>query len=228
MTTLAFQVAKGRELHTDDVLYSLKRFANANINTQSWEAFNLGCVGLRAWREASQQTTAGVSRPDIAGFKRTGRYTFTTTLEKPNPQLLAMLARTVLSIVPPEAVLAHGDDFGVQPVGTGPFMLGRANRKGVSRFTQYPRCHGRYHGRYPSTGEPADKAAGLLKAAGRQLPLVDRVEMPLIEEAQPAVLKFLRGELDLHVLDRAGMTRLVDRSVDGQMRLQPEFAARVC
>ena len=82
-----------------------------------------------------------------------------------------------------------------------------------------------YFGSYPGVGAPGDKEKGLLKDAGRKLPLVDKVEMPLIEEAQPAALKFLKGELDWRGLDRANFGKLVVQNGEG-FNLRDEFASK--
>jgi ABC-type transport system substrate-binding protein len=75
-------------------------------------------------------------------------------------------------------------------------------------------------------GEPGDAARGLLKDAGKRLPLVDVLEMPLIEENQPGALKFLHGELDARVLDRANFTKLVKREADGSFRVNDAYAGK--
>ncbi len=116
----------------------------------------------------------------------------------------------------------YGDQFANHPVGTGPYLLKEVDRKGVLRFEKYPR----YHGRYPSTGAPGDAERGLLKDAGRQLPLIDVLLMPLIEEAQPMALQFQRGQLDVQRLDQASFNRMVARNPDGTFRVAGDYAAR--
>lgn len=50
-------------------------------------------------------------------------YTVVLTLRRHDPAFLAKLAMTFAAVVSPAAVLAHGEDFSVNPVGTGPFKL---------------------------------------------------------------------------------------------------------
>jgi ABC-type transport system substrate-binding protein len=66
----------------------------------------------------------------------------------------------------------------------------------------------------------------LLKDAGRKLPLAEVLELPLIEEPQPAALKFLRGELDRRELDRANFSKLVTRAPDGALRPADGYAGK--
>ena len=220
-----FEGGRGRELTTDDVLYSLKRYADANINHKSWFVMEGAVVGLDEFRAETQKSgkSPDHARVEVAGLQKIDRYRFTIRLTHENPLFLYALAISSTAIVPMEAVRAYGDRFDVNPVGTGPFSLpGPAERKGVLRFVKNPK----FYGVYPGGGAPGDRENGLLKAAGQKLPLVDVVEMPLIEEPQPEALRFFNGELDWRALDRANFTRMVVRSNDGTMRLGDEFAAK--
>jgi ABC-type transport system substrate-binding protein len=219
-----FKDGKGREMTADDVLYSLKRYADANLNNKSWFAMEGAVVGLDDYRAATRKAAPGTdnTRLDVAGFKKTGSHSFTIKLTHPNPLFLFALAMSSTAVVPVEAVQKYKEQFGVNPVGTGPFTLKDIERKGVLRLLKNPN----YHGVYPSVGEPGDDKKGLLKDAGKRLPLVDVVEMPLIEEAQPAALKFLKGELDWRGLDRANFTKLVVRNADGSFRVSDEYASK--
>ena len=219
-----FPAGKGRELTVDDVLFSLRRYADARINSKSWFALEGAVAGLDAYRAGTAKAAAGadLSAADIEGLKRIDSQRFSIRLVKPNPLFLYALALSSTATVAPEAVRHHQDRLSVNPVGTGPFMLANAERKGVLRLVKNPN----YHGVYPATGAPGDAERGLLKDAGRRLPLVDVVEMPLIEEAQPAMLRFLNGEFDRQTLDRANFIKMAKRERDGALRLNDDYAAR--
>jgi len=220
-----FAGGKGRELTSDDVLYSLKRYADGNLNNRSWFAMQGAVVGLDDYRAATIKAgpAADLTATDVAGLHRIDATTFTIRLTHPNPLFLHALTIAPTSIVPREAVLFYKDRFQVNPVGTGPFMAIQAlDRKGTIRLVRNPN----YYRTYPSVGEPGDAAKGLLKDAGKKLPLVDVLELPLMEEAQPAVLKFMRGELDWRPMDRASFARMVVRQPDGSLRVADEFAGK--
>ena len=220
-----FPGGKGRELTSDDVLYSLKRYADGNINSKSWFAMQGAVVGLDDYRAATVKAGPGadLTPREVAGLHKVDAYTFTIRLTHPNALFLYALAMAPTSVVPHEAVQFYKDRFALNPVGTGPFMATRQlDRKGVIRLVRNPN----YYRTYPSVGEPGDAAKGLLRDAGKRLPLVDELEMPLIEEQQPAALKFLRGELDWRPMDRANFSKMVRRDADGAFRLAPEFAGR--
>ena len=219
-----FQAGRGRELTSDDVIYTLKRYADANVNHKSWFALEGAVAGLDDFHAATIKAGASpdYAKAEVAGLKKIDRYTLTVRLTHENPLFLYGLALNSTAIVPVEAVQFYGARFDVNPVGTGPFMLeGPAERKGVLRLLKNPN----YFGTYPTVGAPGDAQKGLLKAAGARLPIVDVVEMPLIEEAQPESLKFLKGEIDWRAIDRANFTRMVVRNADGTTRLADEFAA---
>jgi len=219
-----FPGGKGRELVADDVLYSLRRFADANLNSKSWFTMEGAVVGLDAYRAATVKATvnADLSKFEIAGLRKVDSHMLTIRLTRPNPLFLFALATASSSIVPHEAVEMYKARFDVNPVGTGPFTLKDVDRKGVLRLLKNPN----YFGTYPTAGAPGDAEKGLLKDAGKRLPLVDVVEMPLIEEAQPAMLKLLKGELDWQGLDRANFTKMVTHVGDGEFKLKSEFAPK--
>jgi ABC-type transport system substrate-binding protein len=220
-----FPGGKGRELTSDDVIYSLRRYADANINTKSFFALAGAVVGLDAYHAATAKAgpNGDTSTLEIAGLHKIDKYSFTIRLTHENPLFLYSLALAPTAIVPREAVQMYKDRFSVTPVGTGPFMSATPlDRKGTLHLVRNPN----YHGLYPSVGAPGDAEKGLLKDAGRKLPLSDVLDMPLIEESQPAALKFLRGEVDVRNLDRANFTKLVTRAPDGSLKLAPDWAGK--
>ena len=80
----------------------------------------------------------------------------------------------------------------------------------------------KYHRVYPSEGEPGDQENGLLRDAGKKLPLIDEVRMPLIEESQPRMLNSRRGRLDWVGVDKENFTKMAIK--EGQsFRLIPSL-----
>ena len=219
-----FPGGQGRELTSDDVLFSMKRFGDARLNTKSWFAITGAVVGYDAFRAATAAPGAptDTGKLDIAGFHKIDATHFTLRLTHANPLFLTALSYASAGIVPPEAVRRYGDQLANHPVGTGPYVLKQVDRKGVLRFEKYAR----YHGTYPTTGEPGDAEKGLLKDAGKRLPLIDVLLMPLIEEAQPVALQFQRGQIDTQRLDQASFARMVVRNPDGGFRVADAWAGQ--
>jgi ABC-type transport system substrate-binding protein len=220
-----FPGGKGRELTADDVIYTIRRYADANVNTKSFFAMEGAVVGLDAFRAATAKAgpAADTTKLDVAGLKKVDKYTFTIKLTHENALFLFSLAIEPTAVVAPEAVRMYKDKLSVMPVGTGPFMAtAPIERKGTMHLVRNPG----YYRVYPSVGAPGDAENGLLKDAGKKLPLADVLDMPLIEESQPAALKFLRGEVDRRNLDRANFTKMVTRAPDGSLKFVPEYAGK--
>jgi ABC-type transport system substrate-binding protein len=127
----------------------------------------------------------------------------------------------MLAIVPREAVERYGRDFENHPVGSGPFIAKKLERRGTIVLQKNPR----YFGTYPTVGEPGDEKLGLLADAGKRLPLLDEVELPLIEEPQPAMLRFLSGQLDWVAIDRDSFTKMAVKDAKG-FHLQPAYEGK--
>ena len=171
-----FPGGKGRELTADDVLYTIHRYADANVNNRSFFAMEGAVVGLDAYRAATAKAgpAADLSKTDIAGLRKVDKYTFTIKLTHENPLFLYALTIASTAVVPVEAVRFYKDRFSLNPVGTGPFMAtAPIDRKGTMHLLKNPD----YYRVYPSAGMPGDAEKGLLKDAGRKLPLVDVLEI---------------------------------------------------
>ena len=219
-----FAGGKGRELTADDVIYTLKRFADANVNVLSYPLMAGFISGMDRFREETKKLGKGAdySRLDISGVRKLGSHEFSIELTKPNPLALYPFAMSQLSIVPHEAVEKYGEEFERHPVGSGPFVIKDMSRRGEMILVKNPR----YWEKYPVEGEPGDSEAGLLEPAGKPLPLVDEVRMPLIEEAQPRILSFQKGELDMVGIDKDNFANFM-KSDGGKIVLLPEWQNRI-
>ena len=218
----AFADGIGRELDIDDVIYSIKRFADANVNAKSYILWQGVVVGLDEFREASKRFGPGMEygSVDVSGLERVDRYSMKIRFTGRNPLALFPLAASPMSIVAREAVEYYGSDFGSHPVGTGPFVLKHSDRRGTMIFSR----NEDYHGIYPTQTEDEATETALFTDAGRALPLVDELHLPLIEESQPAMLRFRRGELDLHGVDRDNFLKMVERDAEGQFKLKHPYS----
>ena len=218
-----FEGGKGRELTADDVLFTLKRFADVNVNVNSYPVLLKGRIkGLDAFRDKTrQQKNLDYTQEVVEGLKQIDRYSFEIVLTEPDSLALMSFASGGLAIVPPEAVAKYGQKLEHHAVGTGPFMLAKNPRRGEIVLKKNPN----YHGVYPSKGDPEDESKGLLEDAGQSIPLVDEVRMPLIEEAQPRMLKFLKGEIDLIGFDRDNFVKMAYKDDKG-FHLKDDYAQK--
>jgi ABC-type transport system substrate-binding protein len=218
-----FAGGKGRALVADDVIYSIKRFADANVNSLSYTLLQGAFEGMDAFRE--QTKTAGkatdYAKLQISGVTKVDDRHFTIKLTQKNPLALYPLAATQLSIVPHEAVEHYKEQFEHHPAGSGPFFIKEMSRRGTIVLAKNPH----YHQVYPSTGAPGDAENGLLADTGKRLPLVDEVDLPLIEETQPAILKFLSGQIDWVAVDRDNFVKMAFKDASG-FHLKPDYASK--
>jgi ABC-type transport system substrate-binding protein len=217
----AFPDGRGREVTIDDVMFSIKRFADANVNAKSFVLMQGVVQGLDEFREATRQQGRSIDYEahDVTGLQRLDAQRMLVRFTGENPLALYPFAASPMSIVAKEAVAHYGGAFSEHPVGTGPFILRANDRRGTMVLVKNPN----YHGRYPRAGLPEAAPRSLLEDAGKSLPLVDEVHLPLIEESQPAMLRFRRGELDLHTVDRDNFIKMVDRDDRGRFQLKSPY-----
>lgn len=224
-----FPDGKGRELVARDVFYSWKRMADAGNDPKSWWLFEDTVLGFDEYRETQRAAEKFDYEAPVAGFQIVSDHEFTVQLKKPVYRFLWVLAMFQTSIVPREAVEKYGSTFGRNPVGTGPFTLKEsdwhvAKSMVLERNPNYHECY------YPSEHEPKDEALGLHTAAGKRLPIVDRVEISMFVEDQPMWLEFMAGRIGYtQVPSEFTKTafRKLSRAVDGsRLRLEKELKDR--
>lgn len=216
-----FPEGKGREMKADDVIYTFKRFADANANKLSYSLIKGYIEGMDEFREATLKagSKTDYEKMDISGLKKVDDYTITIKYTSDNPLALYPLAFKGMSIVPREAVEKYGKDFNKNPVGTGPFYMKTYSRRGTHVLYK----HKTYHMTYPTEGMPGDKEKGMLADAGKKMPFVDVVELPLIEETQPAMLKFKKGQLYWIAMNKDEFSNIAFKDKGGTFHLKDEW-----
>ena len=214
-----FPGGKGRELVSDDVLYTIKRFSDINVNTQSWFLLSNAIKGLDEFRKKTEkETKINYDSYSIEGLEKINRYSFSLKLKHKSPLILYALAASSLSIVPKEAVEKYGRFFNRNPVGTGAFSLKKYRKKQMMTLVK----NENYFLKYPDKGDEGDKELGLLHDANQQLPLVDEVNIHYIPESQPQMLKFKKGELAWVALDRDNFQQMAYYDKSGNIKLKDE------
>jgi ABC-type transport system substrate-binding protein len=184
-----------RELTAADYVYAIKRFADPANKSPAWSDLEeLNFVGLNALRQQAldKRTPFDYDRA-VPGLRAVDRYTLRLEVVNTRPRLIESLAGgDVLGGVAREVVEFYGDKIAAHPVGTGPFVLASWRRSSLITLDAKPDYRLTYQ------AEPAaDDAAGqalLAKYKGRKLPMIDRVEVSIIEENQPRWLSFLNGQ----------------------------------
>ena len=190
---------KKRELVAQDYVYAFKRFADPANASPVWaEVEGFGITGLIALRdEALKRKKPFDYDREIDDLRALDRYTLRFTLKDPRPRHVEQIAQGDLyGAVAREVVEFYGEQLDAHPVGTGPFKLAQWRRSSFIALDRNPDYRERYYDAEPAADD-AEGQALLAKFKGRRLPMVDRVEISVIEEAQPRWLSFVNGEADL-------------------------------
>jgi len=188
-----------RELVAQDYVYAVKRYYDPRLNAENVYVFeNARVLGLGELRAQARETRTpfDYDRP-VEGIRALDRYTFQVRLAVPGPRFHYQFALPQLTgAVAREVVEAYGDDIAAHPVGTGPFKLAGWRRASRIELVRNPQFREQIFEGEPAPDD-AQAQAIARELAGRRLPLVDRVEISVITEAQPRWLAFLNGALDL-------------------------------
>lgn len=187
---------KKRELTAHDYVFSLKRFFDPATKSPAYSSLREeGFEGLEELRaEALRSRTPFDYDREVPGVRALDRHTLQFRLTQSRPRFLYTL--TGLGAMAREVVQAWGERIMEHPVGTGPFRLGPWRRSSLIVLERNPQFREMFYDAEPN----ADDAEGQAIAArfrGRRLPMLDRVEISIIEENQPRWLSFLNEELDL-------------------------------
>jgi ABC-type transport system substrate-binding protein len=188
---------KRRELVAADYVYQLKRVADPRWKSPTWTTIESArVVGLAELRKQASGGKFDYDR-EIEGIRALDRYTFQIRLEQAGPRFHENLADArPFGAVAREVVEAYPDEIMGKPVGTGPFRLVQWKRSSRIVLERNPTFREEFYDAAP----PADDVRGqalLARLKGRKLPLVDRVELSIIEESQPRWLSFLAGGQDI-------------------------------
>jgi ABC-type transport system substrate-binding protein len=210
---------KGREMTSDDVIYSYKRLADPKVLALGWWLFDDKIVGLNEWRDASSKAEKTDYSQVVEGLKALDRYTIQIKLKQPSHQFLYGLAMGFTSVIPREAVEYYGKEFLNHAVGTGPFRLVEFNGSSKIVYDRNPTYRKEL---YPSEGAPGDKEAGLLEDAGKPIPFVDHVVVDIITETQPAYLNLISGKIDIGGIPKDSFAG----AVTANKELSPELKAK--
>ena len=198
----AFKGADGRpvrrELVAADYLFSFKRLADPAVKSPLWASVeNWRVLGLAALRQRALDAKKPFDyEAPVEGMKLIDRTTFQLVLDEPRPRFLESMAISDLfGAVAREVAQTYGDKIAEHPVGTGPFKLGQWRRSSLIVLERNPGYRDRTWQAEPAPDDAAGQAIAA-KLRGRKLPLLDRVEISIIEESQPRWLSFLNGQHD--------------------------------
>jgi ABC-type transport system substrate-binding protein len=190
---------KQRELTAADYVYSWKRVLDPKVRSPSLQVFYDLFEGSDAAVAKAKETGKFDYDAPMEGLLALDRYTIRLKLKRPSYDLLSNLTITTAAAVAREVIDAYGDasTWAQQnPVGTGPYRLKEWRRGQRIVLEANP---GFRDVTFPDSSDPADREI-VAKMKGRKLPRIGRVEIAIIEESQPRLLAFEKGDLDYVVI----------------------------
>ena len=190
---------KRRELVAEDYVYSFKRFADPANKSPDWSGIETeNYLGLNELRQRALDEKKPFDYDhQIEGVRALDRYTIRFAVRDPRPRFLENLAASDLfGAIAREVIEFYGDQAEAHPVGTGPFRLVQWRRSSLLVFERNPEFREMLYDAEP-TADDLEGQAILKRLKGRRLPMVDRVEISIVEEEQPRWLAFVNDEADV-------------------------------
>jgi ABC-type transport system substrate-binding protein len=140
----------------------------------------------------------------VAEIRALDKFTLRIRLKAADPNFLYYLAMPATGVVAREVMEAYGAQAGNHPVGTGPFKIGTWKHSDQIILL-------------------ANRDFRPTEFDGKRLPILDRIDIKIVEEYQSRVLGFLNGEFDFLEQLPESMKEMV---LTPEAKLKPELAAK--
>ena len=191
-----------RELTAADYVFSFKRFYDPRWKSPMLFLFeNSKMLGLTEVRQAALKAKQPFDYTRaVEGVRALDRFTLQIRLAEPDPRFIYHLAdSSLIGALAPEVGDFYGEDIMAHPVGTGPYRLAqwtRASRIVLERNPTYRTSTYEFN----AAGDMPQMADEVAQLKGRPVPMLDRIEILIIDESQPRWLSFQQGQLDVLAL----------------------------
>ena len=207
-----------RELTAADYVYSIKRFLDPKNRSPYAFLFEGKIAGLDQLAAEAKKSGRFDYDAAVAGFEMPDRYTLRIRLNETDFNFSHVLAFPLVGAVARETIAAYGDDTNAHPVGTGPYVLQRYVRSSKMVLAKNPAFRDMRWQATPGN-DPADQHI-VARMQGKKLPLIERVEISVMDEAQSRWLAFQRRETDIEYQ----LEELAPKFMTAAGGLKPEFA----
>ncbi len=187
----AFPEGKGRVVRAQDFVYSIKRHFDPATRSQGAWLWQGKIVGLDEWKDNGANYAE-----EVSGLRALDDRTIQIQLIAPFPQLTHTLAQGYAAVVPREAVEAYGEEFGIHPVGSGPYRLQRFDSAGA-RLLRNRAFRAEPFSLETEGYDPSSQSGYQLEhLEGRIPPFNDRIDIEFISEDAARWNTFSSGQLD--------------------------------
>jgi peptide/nickel transport system substrate-binding protein len=186
-----------RELTAHDYVYSMKRVFDPRKRSPHLYRLEGNIVGMDEVLARARKENRFDYDKEVEGLRVLDRFRFQVKLKQPDHNFIYNLSLCIMSCaVAREVVEFYGDRVSEHPVGTGAYMLTFWKPSSKMVFDANPTYREHYYDAVPAPGDERSKA--ILQAnKGKRVPMAGRVELYVIEQAQPRYLAFLNGEIDV-------------------------------
>jgi oligopeptide transport system substrate-binding protein len=216
---------KGREITAADFIYSFRRIADPSVPCPVLSFFEDKILGYHEYIEHNRDRLKNQQGSDytapVAGLQLDPKdlYTFRILLNQPYPQLRYLMAMHFTTPLAHEAVERYGKELARHPVGCGPYVLAEYVTKQRIVLAVNPNRRQEF---YPFEGAPGDRQAGLLRDAGKRLPLNEGIVFNIIREGVTGWNLFLQGYQDSWGVSQQNYQQVMSR----QGELSPEMVRK--
>lgn len=175
-----------RAVTADDVVYSLKRLADAKLASPGYWTISGKILGIDEFHKASISTEIPTDySAEIAGLRVINEKQFEIELVKPSTEFLWILAMPYTAVVPRDVAERLGSDFGTVECGSGPYQLSSWQRNYSMIFKRRPN---RSEARDGFT--PEESANGIKS--------FEEIHFFVMDDASTRWLSFLADGLDIN------------------------------
>ena len=184
-----------RELVAADYVYSWKRILDPKVRSANLQVFDQLFVGGDAAVAKAKESGRFDYDAPLEGLRAIDRHTLQIKLTHPAYSLLSDLTTTPTAAVAREVIEAYGDASSwtmANPVGTGPYRLKDWRRGQKVVLEANP---GYRSVTFPESADPADRDI-VAAMKGKRLPVIGRIEISIVEESNPRLLSFEKGDFD--------------------------------
>jgi ABC-type transport system substrate-binding protein len=210
---------KRRELTAQDYVYTFKRLLDPANRSPNASFIDGKILGMEQVQDQAKKSGKFDYDMPVAGLQATDKYTLRVELKATDYNFLYIVAYGAFGAVAKEVIDTYGDQSGLHPVGTGPYMIEKYAPRHKIMLTANPEYPG-YTWDFKSSGSAWDDQI-VKDMKGKKMPQVGKIEINIIEEEQSRWLAFQDQQLDIDKMPQIAAPTVLDGD-----KLKPRFASQ--